>query len=155
MESTYKVFISYRRNGGSEKAQLIKSEIKLRSIGNEQIFLDTHSLHDGDFEHKIKVAISQSESVAVIISSGCFDEIKETDFWYMEIKEALVQEKKIIPVFFDGISSFEGLKIPEELKELKRKNAVTYQHHEYRAACGTAWRHEGKLSFWRNISKYD
>ena len=125
---TYDVFISYRRNGGSEKAQLVKSEIKQRGIEEERIFLDTHSLYDGDFEHKIKEAIEQSMGVIVIISNGCFDEIKETDFWYMEINQALLQGKKIVPIFFDGITSFANLKIPEELKELTKQNAVTYQH---------------------------
>lgn len=126
----YDVFISYRRKGGSEKAQLVKSEIKQRGIGEERIFLDTHSLHDGDFEQKIKVAIEQSKSVVVIISNGCFDEIKDTDYWYMEIKEALQLGKNIVPVFFDGITSFANQIIPQELQELTKKNAVTY-HHEY------------------------
>ena len=129
MEQTaYDVFISYRRKGGSEKAQLVKSEIKQRGIEEERIFLDTHSLHDGDFEEKIKVAIGQSRSVVVVISKGCFDEVKETDFWYMEIREALLQKKKVVPIFFDGITSFNALDVPVELKELVKKNAVTYQH---------------------------
>ena len=127
---SYDVFISYRRKGGAEKAQLVKSEIRLRGIEEERIFLDTHSLHDGDFEQKIKVAICQSENVIVIISNGCFDEVKETDFWYMEIKEALAQGKRVVPVFFDGITSFMNRNVPQELQELTKKNAVTY-HHDY------------------------
>lgn len=130
MKCNYDVFISYRRDGGFETAQLVKSEIKQRGIGEERIFLDTHSLHDGDFEQKIKVAIEQSKSVVVIISNGCFDEIKDTDYWYMEIKEALQLGKNIVPVFFDGITSFANQIIPQELQELTKKNAVTY-HHEY------------------------
>lgn len=126
----YDVFISYRRKGGSEKAQLVKSEIKQRGIEEERIFLDTHSLYDGDFEQKIKVAIEQSKSVVVIISNGCFDELKNTDYWYMEIKEAIAQSKQVVPVFFDGISSFASINVPEELEALSRMNAVTY-HHEY------------------------
>lgn len=129
----YDVFISYRRKGGSEMAQLVKSEIRQRGIEENRIFLDTHSLHDGDFEQKIKVAIEQSESIVVIISNGCFDEIKETDYWYMEIKEALIQSKQVIPIFFDGITTFASLNVPKELESLTRMNAVTY-HHEYASA---------------------
>ena len=100
MEQTFfDVFISYRRKGGSEKAQLVKSELKQRGVEEERIFLDTHSLHDGDFEQKIKVAIEQSQSVVVIISGGCFDEVKETDYWYMEIREAMLQRKKLFRFF--------------------------------------------------------
>ena len=135
MEQTkYDVFISYRRKGGSEKAQLVKSELKQRGVEEERIFLDTHSLHDGDFEQKIKVAIEQSQSVVVIISNGCFDEMKETDFWYMEIKEALQQGKKVVPISFDGITSFANLDVPHDLLELTKKNAVTYQHEYAEAA---------------------
>lgn len=124
----YDVFISYRRKGGSEKAQLVKSELEKRGVEDKRIFLDTHSLHDGDFEQNIKVAISQSRSVLVIISQGCFDEVKETDYWYIEIQEALTQGKKVIPFFFDGITSFGGLNVPDELAALTKMNAVTYQH---------------------------
>ena len=126
----YDVFISYRRKGGSEKAQLVKSELILRGIEEKRIFLDTHSLHDGDFEQKIKVAIKQSRSIVVVISKGWFDEIKDTDYWYMEIKEALVEGKQIVPIFFDGTTSYASMNVPGELAALTKKNAVTY-HHEY------------------------
>lgn len=126
----YDVFISYRRKGGSEKAQLVKSELILRGIEEKRIFLDTHSLHDGDFELKIKVAIKQSRSIVVVISKGCFDEIKDTDYWYMEIKEALVEGKQLVPVFFDGTTSYASMNVPGELAALSKINAITY-HHEY------------------------
>ena len=129
MEQTFfDVFISYRRKGGSEKAQLVKSELKQRGVEEERIFLDTHSLHDGDFEQKIKVAIEQSQSVVVIISGGCFDEVKETDYWYMEIREAMLQRKKIVPILFDGITSLAALDVPKEFLDLTKMNAVSYQH---------------------------
>lgn len=135
MEQTnYDVFISYRRKGGSEKAQLVKSEIKLRGVEEERIFLDTHNLHEGDFEPKIKIAVEQSQCVVVVISNGCFDEVKETDFWYVEIKEALLQGKKVVPILFDGITSFASLNVPKDLMELTKKNAVTYQHEYANAA---------------------
>lgn len=135
MEQTkYDVFISYRRKGGSEKAQLVKSELILRGIADDRIFLDTHSLHVGDFEQKIKIAIKQSKSIVVIISNGCFDDVKETDYWYMEIKEAFLQSKTVVPIFFDGITSFGSLNVPEELFTLSKLNAVTYQHEYSNAA---------------------
>lgn len=120
MTYKYDVFISYRRNGGSEKAQLIKSEVKLRGVPDDKIFLDTHSLHNGDFAQTILNSIKNSSCVVVVISKGCFDEIKETDFWYMEIREALAQHKLLVPVFFDGIVSFDGLNVPLELQALKK-----------------------------------
>lgn len=129
----YDIFISYRRKGGSEKAQLVKSELLLRGVSDERIFLDTHNLYEGDFVKKIQTSILQSRYVVLIVSEGCFDEVRETDFWYMEIKEALAQAKPIIPIFFDGISSLDPLPVPIELAALKRMNGVAYQH-EYASA---------------------
>lgn len=134
MTDQYDIFVSYRRKGGSEKAQLVKSEMQLRGVPDERIFLDTHSLHEGDFVSKIKTAVGQSRNIVLIVSEGCFDEVRETDFWYMEIKEALAQGKPIIPVFFDGITSMDSQPIPPELAVLKRMNAVAYQHEYAKAA---------------------
>lgn len=127
-QTAFDVFISYRRNGGSEKAQLVKSELQQRGVYDQRIFLDTHSLHEGNFKEKIKNAISASQNVIVIISQGCFDQVRETDYWYLEIREALLQGKNIIPVLFDKISSLSDLNIPEDMSELKEKNCVSYQH---------------------------
>jgi hypothetical protein len=130
----YDAFISYRRKGGSEKAQLIKSELRQRGIPDERIFLDTHSLHEGNFEEKIRKAISESQNIIVIISQGCFDEVRQTDYWYLEIREALNQGKNIIPVLFDNISSFTNLNVPDNISSLKEKNCVSYQHEYANAA---------------------
>ena len=124
----YDVFISYRRKGGSEKAQLIKSELKARGISDKRLFLDTHSLYDGDFEKKIREAIGQTKCVVVVISNGCFDEIKEKDYWLLEIKEALSQGKQIIPILFDDIKDFDNLNIPSELSKMRKMNSITYEH---------------------------
>lgn len=124
----FDVFISYRRKGGAEHAQLVKSELRQRGVAENRIFLDTHSLHEGDFRQKIENAIRQSNNVIVIISKGCFDEVRDTDYWYMEIREAMKQGKRIIPVLFDSILSLDLLPIPSDLNELKNRNFIRYQH---------------------------
>lgn len=132
--TVYDAFISYRRKGGAEKAQLIKSELRQRGLPDERIFLDTHSLHEGNFEEKIRTAISVSQNIIVIISQGCFDEVRQTDYWYLEIREALNQGKNVIPVLFDNISSISNLNVPDEIVGLKEKNCISYQHEYANAA---------------------
>lgn len=132
--TVYDAFISYRRKGGAEKAQLIKSELRQRGIPDERIFLDTHSLHEGNFEEKIRKAISGSQNIIVIISQGCFDEERQTDYWYLEIREALNQEKNIVPILFDNINSFTNLNVPDSISSLKEKNCISYQHEYANAA---------------------
>ena len=130
----YDVFISYRRKGGAEEAQLVKSELQQRGLPDERIFLDTHSLHEGNFEERIRNAIASSQNVIVVISLGCFDEKRQTDYWHMEIREALRQGKNIVPILFDSIISLNSLNVPDDLAALKEKNCVTYQHEYANAA---------------------
>ena len=127
-ETKYDVFISYRRKGGAEKAELLKAVFEKRGYPEERIFMDTHALKGGDFTLKLKDAITASTNVIVLITKGCFDQIKEDDFWVYEISQALEQHKNIIPVYFDGIKQIDGKELREVLKHLPYQNAVSYVH---------------------------
>ena len=134
MENKYDIFISYRRKGGAEKAELLKAVFEKRGYSEGQIFMDTHSLKSGDFKLKLKKAITASDNIIVLITLGCFDQIKEDDCWVFEISEAHKQHKNIIPVYFDDIKQLEDKELPEVLHHLPSHNAVTYVH-EYADAC--------------------
>lgn len=124
----YDIFISYRRKGGSERAELLKAILEKRGYKGSRVFMDTHSLLGGDFKKKIKDAISQSVNVIVLITEGCFDNIKDEDYWIFEISEAVALKKNIIPVFFDGINNIKEKNLPMALTELPYQNAVSYNH---------------------------
>ena len=130
----YDIFISYRRRGGSEKAELLKAVFEKRGFKEERIFMDTHALKGGDFTVKLKNAITESANIIVLITKGCFEQIKKDDFWVYEISQALEQNKNIIPVYFDGITQIDGKDLPDVLQYLPNQNAVTYVH-EYADAC--------------------
>lgn len=124
----YDIFISYRRKGGSERAELLKAILENRGYKGSRVFMDTHSLLGGDFKKRIKDAISQSVNVIVLITEGCFDNIKDEDYWIFEISEAMALKKNIIPVFFDGIKSINEKNLPLMLTELPYQNSVSYNH---------------------------
>lgn len=124
----YDIFISYRRKGGSERAELLKAIFVQHGYNEADIFMDTHSLRGGDFRHRLTDAIENSNNVVVLITKGCFDEIKENDFWIFEIAKAIELKKNVIPVFFDGITSIEGEDLPQTLKDLPSQNAIGYSH---------------------------
>lgn len=130
----YDIFISYRRRGGSEKAELLKAVFEKRGFKEERIFMDTHALKGGDFTVKLKNAITESTNIIVLITKGCFEQIKNDDFWVYEISQALEQRKNIIPVYFDGITQIDGKDLPDVLRHLPNQNAVSYVH-EYADAC--------------------
>lgn len=128
MEKKYDIFISYRRNGGSERAELLKAIFVKKGIDENRIFMDTHSLKGGDFQYKIQNALELSSNVVVLVTDGCFVSSDEFDYWFYEIAEALKLKKNIIPVFFDGIKCIDVNVLPQQLSGLSNHNAVTYSH---------------------------
>lgn len=126
----YDVFISYRRNGGSERAELLKLILEKYGYDHNRIFMDTHSIESCNFEQKIKEAIFLSKDFILIITKGCFDCIKKKDYWIFEIAEALSLGKRIIPIFFDGIESIDSNSLPTDLTALSKINGIIY-HPQY------------------------
>lgn len=124
----YDVFISYRRRGGSERAELLKAVFEKNGYPTERIFMDTHTLKGGDFTQRSKEAIAESHNFIVLITKGCFDDVKEGDYFVYEISEAIRLNKNIVPVCFDGINSIEQMELPEAIKSLPYHNAVSYSH---------------------------
>ena len=124
-ETKYDVFISYRRKGGSEKAELLKTVFMQRGYRSSRIFMDTHSLPSGDYYKKLAEAINKSDNVVVLITKGCFENLSENDCWFFEIKTALDHKKNIIPVFFDGLKATD---FPDSLQALSVYNGLSYNH---------------------------
>lgn len=134
MRSCFDIFISYRRNGGSERAEMLKLMFEKNGYSSKKIFMDTHTLKASDVKPRLQEAVEASDNFILLITKGCFDEIKEEDLWIFEIKEAIKHHKNIIPIFFDGIESFEGIDLPLDLQLLSSKNGVEYNH-KYSDAC--------------------
>lgn len=128
MESHFDIFISYRRHGGSERAELMKAILEKHGYDSQRIFMDTHALRGGDFRMKLAEAVAEAEDFVLLITKGCFNNIKVEDYWIFEIKEALRLKKNLIPVFFDGITSLEGSQVPPIISNLSTQNAVSYNH---------------------------
>lgn len=111
-EPKYEVFISYRRQGGSEYAELVKGELVRRGYKESKIFLDTRSISNGNYRTKIDDAISQSQNVVVIISKGCFDNQSEDSNWTREITRALTMGINVVPIYFDEIKAIDVAQLP-------------------------------------------
>lgn len=100
-----KIFISYRREGGSLFAQTIHK--RLDAEYKNQVFLDVADLSDqiGYFNELLETAIDNSEIFISIISDHCFDRAcsesydNSKDVFYCENKQAIEQNKKIITVY--------------------------------------------------------
>lgn len=75
------MFISYRRLGGAEKAELTKGELIKRGFRESRIFLDTRSITAGDYLKTILNAIPDSWNVVVLITKDCFKDLPIGSTW--------------------------------------------------------------------------
>lgn len=123
----YKAFISYRRSDSSERAQLVKLAIMEQGYEENDIFLDLHSIHEGEFPQHIKEALHDTEFFIMLISKDSFNKHVEKDYYLDEIQLALDLKLRIIPVLFDALN-VDDLPIPKVLaeKNLKLKNSISY-----------------------------
>ena len=124
----YDVFISYRRQGGSESAGLVRNELMRRGIKGSRIFMDTSSLSTGNYVDSISYALSNSLNVIVVITDGCFDGLTDDSNWTKEIRSAMVSGLNIIPMYFDGIKQVDTRILPTSIKSFSFENAVLYIH---------------------------
>ena len=127
-EKTYDVFISYLRQGGAVKAELVKDELVKRGFRESRMFMDTRSLLTGNYMESILDAIERSRNVVVIITKGCFDDLSEDSPWALEIARAIQQGKTIVPIYFDGIGEIKAEDLPVNMRRLSYENAVLYVH---------------------------
>ena len=128
-----RVFISYRRSDSAETAARIYDSLSSR-IGANNIFKDIDSIDLGiDFVSAIDDAIAESDVVLSIIGPDWISAVDENgvrrldkpdDYVAMELKSALNQSKKIIPVLVRGAAMPEEDELPESLKPIKRLNAA-------------------------------
>lgn len=124
----YDVFISYRRDGGAEKAELVKSVLLERGYGADRIFMDTRSLGTGNYAENLSAAIGESVNVLVVVTRGCFDNLPAEGNWVREIRTAMALGKNIVPVYFDGIFEIDPESVPESIRGFTQENAVVYVH---------------------------
>lgn len=71
-EKTYDVIISYRRQGGAEKAELVKGELIKRGFRESRMFMDTRSLSSGNYMESILKALDASRDPVVVITKDSF-----------------------------------------------------------------------------------
>ena len=94
----YDVFLSYRRESGSEFASFLNNE--LCRLGYT-VFFDAISLREGVFEERIDNAIDQCTFFLVLLANNDLDrsiEDPENDWIIHETKRALENGKIIIPI---------------------------------------------------------
>ena len=128
-EAGVDVFLSYRRDGGSDFAQLLK--IVLSEAGLN-VFLDVENLGSGVFDDKLWTTLRKAKTVCMVWSKGCLDRMitedpaTSTDFVRKEYALALQLGLHIVPVKHESFQFPDPTKLPEDVRKVMSYNAVPW-----------------------------
>ncbi|KAG3269577.1 sterile alpha and TIR motif containing 1 [Ictidomys tridecemlineatus] len=127
------VFISYRRNSGSQLASLLKVHLQLHGFS---VFIDVEKLEAGKFEDKLIQSVMGARNFVLVLSPGALDKCMLDhdckDWVHKEIVTALSCGKNIVPVI-DGFEWPEPQALPEDMQAVLTFNSIKWSH-EYQEA---------------------
>ena len=128
----YDVFISYKRDGGSAWAELIRAILVHKY--HLKVFLDVETMHGGEWTLQLDNAIRDSRNVIMVLFKDIGKKIKsENDVFVQEIKHAKEYQKTIIPFYSldcDLSNIAQSKVVPTVIKEvvLEQHGIVKYYH---------------------------
>ena len=128
----YDIFISYRRDGGSETAKMIRDTLVEKGY---RVFLDIESLRSGQFNTELYNVIDNSKDILVVLPENGLDRcVDENDWVRLEIEHAKEKNKNIIPIFLKNFSFPDEL--PESLEFIRTQNGISANTDYYDAFIG-------------------
>ncbi|MGV7222453.1 MAG: phosphatase PAP2 family protein [Nitrospinales bacterium] len=130
-ETWRSIFLSYRRENGSNMARIVQSEIIKRGYS---VFLDVDDLGPNQFDEKLLKQIEKAPNFVLILAPGSLDRcINKEDWLFKEISHAIQSKSNIVPIMIDNFKYPPKESLPEEIKELVRHNSVIYSHEYFDA----------------------
>ena len=120
----YDIFISYRREGGYDTAQLLYDRLTQMRY---RVSFDLETLRGGKFNTQLYKRIEQCSDVLVVMSKDSLNlrENQEDDWFRLEIAHALKHKKNIVPVFLRDFKFPQKGELPEDIVDLVDYQGVT------------------------------
>lgn len=127
------IFISYRRDDAAANAGRLFDWL-VRQFGREHVFLDTDKIAGGDeFPRVLAERLAATDVLLAVIGPEWLTVADQhgrrldqpDDFVRREIATALALEKRVIPVLVGGARMPRTAALPEPLRPLASRNAVT------------------------------
>jgi hypothetical protein len=144
------IAISYRREDSSPAAGRLYDRLQAE-FGKGNVFMDFDSIPYGvDFREKIRQTLEGAQLVVAVVGPNWMGprgrgkrRINDpTDFVRLEIAQALLLEIPVIPVLLDNTAMPKVEVLPEDLRGLAYRNALTldtgvdFHHHASRLIAG-------------------
>ncbi len=128
-----RVFISYRRDDAAGYAGRLEEALEQR-LGHGSVFRDVLDIAPGaDFVLAIRQRLAGAQTVLVLIGprwaggdapgTRRIDDVQ--DFVRLEVQEALTSSAQVIPVLLPGARMPAEAELPEPLRPLARRNAMS------------------------------
>jgi len=133
--SKFKIFISYRRKGGYERAKLIYERLKMDGYS---VSFDLETLENGNFGNELEKRIKKCKDFIIVLNPGIFDCFTEPDYnskddWVrIEIGCALASEKNIVPLKMENFAY--PKRLPSDIKDITKINAIDLSTEHFEAA---------------------
>lgn len=131
-ENEYKIFISYRREGGVDLARSIKQQLQI--LGYDNIFFDYNSIRDGVFNTQILDAIYSCDVFLLILTPKSMNRCANKGDWVArEIRTALKYNRPIIPIIIEKDFVWPP-DFPNDMKDLRNlqfHKILTDEHFDY------------------------
>ena len=123
-KNTYDIFISYRREGGYDTAQLLYDRLTQMRY---RVSFDLETLRGGKFNTQLYQRIEQCSDVLVIMSRDSLNlrENPDDDWFRLEIAHALKHKKNIVPVFLRDFKLPQKGELPPDIADLVDYQGVT------------------------------
>jgi hypothetical protein len=132
--TTYDVFVSYRRDGGADLAQLVRNFLVARGY---RVFVDVREMPAGPFPVSIQQMIQDTPDFVPLLTAGALDRFGQPNDWFgYEIQHAFHTSRNIVPLRTSQFSVPDSKTLPEILQRLVVTNHVPYSH-EYSDAAIT------------------
>jgi hypothetical protein len=123
-DRAYDVFVSYRRDKGSEVARYVAERLAKRGY---RVFLDVDSLGSGEWGKELQQRIDECPDFVAVVTDGYFVRCANPDdVVRKEIARALETRATVIPLFVgDGRIPAE---LPADISGISAHNGVKYLH---------------------------
>lgn len=138
-----RIFINYRREISAAAAGRLSGRLAPH-FDHDRLFMDIDSIEPGvDFVKILDEQVARCSAFIAIIGPGWAD-LKNAeghrrldqpnDYVRIEIESALKRDRiRVIPVLVDGAPMPTAEQLPDSLKPLSRRNAVTLSHQRFNA----------------------
>lgn len=120
----FDVFISYRRDKGSEVARLLAEKLQARGY---RVFLDVDALGSGEWGKQLSDRIDECPDFIAIVTDGYFVRCENADdVVRREIAHALTRNATVVPLLVGDAKIPQAL--PADISGISAHNGVRYLH---------------------------